>query len=113
MFADDQPIPILRQDFDMQPNGEYNYAYETGNGIAAAEQGDLRNVEDQDVIVARGEYSYTDPDGNLVKVSYISDENGFQPQGDHLPVAPEIPPQIQRALAYLATASPPEDNRKK
>lgn len=26
--------------------------------------------------------------------------------GDHLPVAPEVPPAIARALAYLATAKP-------
>lgn len=91
-----EQIPILRQDSDINPDGSYSYAYETGNGIQASEQGTLKRVEEEEAIAATGEYSYTDPDGNLVRVSYIADENGFQPTGDHLPVAPEIPPAIQR-----------------
>lgn len=59
------------------------------------------------VKVAQGSFSYTSPEGIPIQITYLADENGFQPQGDHLPTPPPIPPAIQKALAYLATAPPP------
>ena len=50
---------------------------------------------------ARGSYSYTDPEGKVITVTYVADENGFQPQGAHLPVAPQPSPAILRALEQI------------
>ncbi|XP_055307860.1 endocuticle structural glycoprotein SgAbd-8-like [Sitodiplosis mosellana] len=106
-----EPIPIIRQEQEVNFDGTYKWAYETGNGIKAEESGFLKNagVPDQEAQVAQGSYSYTAPNGQLISVTYIADENGFQPQGDHLPTPPPIPPAIQRALEYLATFSSTED----
>jgi len=41
--------------------------------------------------VKNGSYSYTAPDGTLITVNWVADENGFQATGDHLPVAPPMP----------------------
>lgn len=49
-----------------------------------------------------GSFSYTSPEGETISLTYIADENGFQPQGDHLPTPPPIPPEIQEALDNLA-----------
>lgn len=86
----------------------YYFSYETGNGINAEEQGYLKNAgqPEQEAQVAQGQVSYTSPEGELIQLSYIADENGFQPQGAHLPTPPPIPPQIQRALEFLASLPP-------
>lgn len=36
--------------------------------------------EGEEVQVAEGKFSYKAPDGTLIALTYIADENGFQPQ---------------------------------
>lgn len=107
------PIPILKQALDgPNPDGSYNYIYETGNGIQVQEDGHLNNVgTDSEVLEARGTFSFTDTDGQIYQITYVADENGFQPEGAHLPTAPPVPPQIQKALRYIAEH--PEENEEK
>lgn len=76
-------------------------SYKTGNGIQAEESGYIKKTgekEDDNTIVMHGSVSYTGPDGVPVKLTYIADEHGFQPQGAHLPTPPPIPAEIQKAL---------------
>lgn len=57
------------------------------NGIKAEEQGEVKNKgTDNEIQSVRGSYSYTGPDGVLYTVTYIADENGFQPQVSRPPV---------------------------
>lgn len=66
----------------------YQYSYELSNGQNVQESGELRNVpgEDSPVIVVRGSFSYSDPiTGKQYTVTYVADENGFQPSGEHIP----------------------------
>lgn len=78
-------------------------SFETGNDIAREEVGELRNAGTPDEYqVVRGSYRYKDPEGNDIVVTYTADENGFVPQGAHLPVAPPIPQAILEALAKNA-----------
>lgn len=107
---------IIAQDSNIDPDGSYQYSYETANGIRGQEQGTLKRsnnpAETSDVIVASGSVSYTAPDGTVITLNYqADDENGFQPQGDHLPTPPPIPPQIQKALDYLASLPPAQRRR--
>lgn len=60
-------------------------SYETANGIRAEETGSLKRAnspDKTDVIVAQGSYSYTSPEGEVIQVTYVADDDGgFQPQG--------------------------------
>jgi len=86
----------------------YKWEYATSNEIKANEQGQLKEVGTERAIDVQGAFSYISPDGTPISLTYIADENGFQPQGDHLPVAPAIPEAILRALEYIKEHPPQE-----
>ncbi|XP_050315080.1 flexible cuticle protein 12-like [Anthonomus grandis grandis] len=81
---------VLRNELDNIGVDKFSYGYETSNGISAQEQGQLVNPgSENEAIAVRGSFQYTGPDGQQYSVQYVADENGFQPQGAHLPVAPQ------------------------
>ncbi|XP_055611757.1 cuticle protein CP14.6-like [Uranotaenia lowii] len=92
---------ILSQDQNLDPSGAYNYRYETSNGISAQQSS-------FDGANAAGEYSYTGTDGNLYRVVYTADTQGFQAQGNHLPVEPPVPDHVLKGLEDIRR-SPPRD----
>lgn len=93
---------MLRSSADIYPDGAYEYAYETSNGISAQESG----IGGKGV---QGSAKWNTPDGTPIELTYIADENGYQPQGNHLPTPPPIPDAILRALAWIE-AHPPKDD---
>ncbi|VEN51665.1 unnamed protein product [Callosobruchus maculatus] len=111
-----EPIPILRYENEgVNPDGSYQWNYETGNNIIAQEQGQLKNAgnPETEAMEVTGSYEYIADDGTKIQVTYIANENGFQPQGDHLPTPPPIPPAIQRALEWIAAHPDPEEQENK
>ncbi|KAF7275008.1 hypothetical protein GWI33_012274 [Rhynchophorus ferrugineus] len=91
--------PILKL-LSENEDGTYRYNYETGNGIAAQEQGDARG----DGTKAQGSFSFKGPNGEPVAITYTADENGFVPQGSAIPTPPPIPEAILKALQENAAA---------
>ncbi|TKX27772.1 larval cuticle protein LCP-17-like [Spodoptera litura] len=109
-YNNEAEAAILRSENEVAPDG-FKYTYETANGISAESVGTYKQVGEAGSVVAQGAYRYTAPDGTPVFVTYTADENGYQPQSDLLPVAPEIPPQIARALAYIAAHPAPVEKK--
>uniref|UniRef100_A0ABD2VWT3 Uncharacterized protein n=1 Tax=Trichogramma kaykai TaxID=54128 RepID=A0ABD2VWT3_9HYME len=103
-------IPIVSQTQEgPNPDGSYKWAYESGNGIKANEEGAVKNAgSENEAMSAQGAFSYKGDDGADYSITYIADENGFQPQGAHLPTPPPIPEAIKKALEWNA-AHPEED----
>ena len=65
--------------------------FETSDGTNAKQEGVLKNVgTENEAISVQGSYKYIADDGITYEVKYVADENGFQPQGAHLPVAPVV-----------------------
>ncbi|XP_050342355.1 putative protein TPRXL [Nymphalis io] len=97
-------IPIVSQSDELESNGTYKFSYETGNGIkreeiayekvlpkgreASSKEEGENDDESDEIHVQQGSFSYTAPDGTVITLRYIADENGFQPIGDHLPRSP-------------------------
>ncbi|KAM7356045.1 larval cuticle protein 65Ag1-like [Cochliomyia hominivorax] len=80
---------ILKSESEVGPES-FQYAYATSDGVEAEAQGKLKNVgTEEEAIVVKGSFSFVADDGQTYTVNYVADENGFQPQGAHLPVAPE------------------------
>ncbi|XP_055846607.1 larval cuticle protein 65Ag1-like [Episyrphus balteatus] len=88
LAAPAEEASIVRSESNVLADG-YQFAVETSDGKAHSESGQLKNIGAEDeAIVVKGQYSYVGDDGVTYSVSYIADENGFQPSGAHLPVAP-------------------------
>ncbi|XP_061394845.1 larval cuticle protein 65Ag1-like [Musca vetustissima] len=82
-------VEIVRSESEVGPES-FKYVSETSDGTQVQAEGQLNNIgTEQEAIAVRGSFSFVADDGQTYTVNYVADENGFQPQGAHLPVAPE------------------------
>lgn len=101
----DASAQVVRSDAVVNPDS-FQYAYETSNGIAGQEQGQLKQVGSEAGIATQGNFQWQSPEGVPVQISYVADENGYQPQGSALPTPPPVPAAIARAVEYLQRVAP-------
>ncbi|XP_045136066.1 cuticle protein CP14.6-like [Portunus trituberculatus] len=102
-------VPIVKYDRIQEDDGRYSVDVETGNGIRWSQSG---SPVSEGAIATAGQYSYTAPDGTLVEMKFVADENGFQPESPFLPVAPEFPHDIpQFVLDQIAFAAQEDAER--
>lgn len=98
--SDSDGWKIIRLEHNTRGDG-YQYIFETENGINAEESGRIEpDGNGAEGLRSTGFYEYVGDDGQLYRVDYVADSNGFIPQGDHIP---KVPPAIEKLLAYLAS----------
>ena len=88
LAAPGKDAEILKLDSDVQPES-YSFVSETSDGTFKTEEGKLKDIgTEHEAIVVHGSYSWVDEKtGEKFTVNYVADENGYQPEGAHLPKA--------------------------
>ncbi|XP_037780460.1 cuticle protein AMP1A-like [Penaeus monodon] len=102
------PVPILKDERVNNEDGSYAVDVETGDGIKTSETG---SPNSEGAVVKSGHYSYTAPDGSVIEVKFVADENGFQAESDALPVAPAFPHEIPEFVLRQIQFAAEEDAR--
>merc|ERR1712240_94586 len=102
-----EPIAITKYGSVSDETGKYSYNFEAANGIKVSEEGQQKHFGDKPEegygSVAHGSHSY-ELEGVTYTINWVADENGYQPTGAHLPVAPPMPEYVVQMLAELRAA---------
>ncbi|XP_027208966.2 cuticle protein AMP1A-like [Penaeus vannamei] len=91
----EREVVLLRDDRIANEDGTFSYALEADNGINTAVEGVVGSAGQ---INQAGSYTITLEDGTQAVVSFIANENGFQPQSDILPTPHPLPAHVFRLL---------------
>merc|ERR1712128_289321 len=104
------PIEILTYSNTGPQDGNYQYAFETENGIKQSVTGEMKVVREEQVYTMSGSYSYPGSDGQLYVVDWYADETGYHPSAPHLPksVLPNHPEVAAAVRAQLLAAEQEE-----
>ena len=102
------PIAIVRSVINPPAaSHEFDYNFETANGIKQEAVGTMRRVDDTDVTVMRGSYEFVGADSLVYRVEWYADESGFHATAPHLPVSvvpnhPEVAAAVRAQIAFAA-----------
>ncbi|XP_042888870.1 cuticle protein AMP1A-like [Penaeus japonicus] len=92
---DDRVVALLRDDRVANEDGTFSYALEADNGINTAVAGVVGSAGQ---INQEGSYTYTLADGTQAVVTFVANENGFQPQSSILPTPHPLPAHVYELL---------------
>ena len=80
-----EDIKLISRNF-VNDGNSYKFGFEQDDGQKREEAGEIKIIDKEPGIVMRGSFSFVADDGQTYSVTYVADENGFQPSGAHLPV---------------------------
>ncbi|XP_068143119.1 endocuticle structural protein SgAbd-6 [Drosophila tropicalis] len=79
-------VEVLEYESDNIGIGGYKFSYKLSDGTTRTEEGVVNNAgQENESISIRGSVSWVAPDGQTYTINFVADENGFQPEGAHLP----------------------------
>ncbi|KAM7357142.1 endocuticle structural protein SgAbd-6-like [Cochliomyia hominivorax] len=85
LAAPQKDVEIISQNSDVNIDS-YKFDFATSDGTSRTEEGVIKNAgTDNEVLEVKGSFTWTAPDGQTYTVNFIADENGFQPEGAHIP----------------------------
>lgn len=94
-------VIITHTENDNSGDGTFRWLSELSDGTRHEQSGYIRAGPDPEhpIQVIQGVISYISPEGQQIDLQYIADENGFQPQGAHLPALPKV--NILKSSIYI------------
>nr|XP_053653149.1 pupal cuticle protein 36-like [Cherax quadricarinatus] len=101
-------VPILVDDRQGPDEyGNYNFNFETGDGISRQEQGAPQGPTG--AVAAQGGWTFTFPDGTPAVFKFVADEGGYRVESDLVPTPHPLPAhaiaQIEKARQEDAAAA--------
>ncbi|XP_077293773.1 endocuticle structural glycoprotein SgAbd-5-like [Arctopsyche grandis] len=79
--APQNDVQLVSYENDNIGLGNYRFAYELTDGTKRQETGELKNAgTENEAISVQGSYTWISPDGTVWTVTFLADENGFQPK---------------------------------
>ncbi|XP_068145410.1 larval cuticle protein III/IV-like [Drosophila tropicalis] len=95
LVAANENADVVRLVSEVNPDG-FRIESALSDGSAQEATGDVHgNIH--------GSFEWVSKEGEHIRVQYVADENGYQPQSDILPTPPPVPEAISRALQWIAT----------
>ncbi|XP_027208977.2 cuticle protein AMP1A [Penaeus vannamei] len=92
---EDRVVTLLRDDRVANEDGTFSYAVQADNGINTAVEGVVGSAGQ---INQQGSYTYTLADGTQAVVTFVANENGFQPSSSILPTPHPLPAHVFELL---------------
>lgn len=78
----------VQLDYNLEFLSSSSHSYEQSDGQKRDEEAVVNNLgSDKESIAIRGSFSFLGDDGQTYTVTYVADENGFQPSAAHIPSA--------------------------
>jgi len=103
-----KPIALVRSSANHPAEtSNFDYSFEVENGIKQEAVGTMRIVDDVEVSVMEGSYSFIGADSREYVVEWYADETGFHASGAHLPKSvepnhPEVAAAVRAQIAFAA-----------